>query len=169
MRGRIPSFWAAAGAALLLAGCFTAQIHPTVRERNISLQPGDLEAHGISCITPSAAPGQEEEKQAVALVFAVGVAAASLWEFGSACGVSPSTSQIFIHGTPVCVTQRGAEIRATVGACGALPGGMEGDGSYRHRGRSPVPGNPRLELPPGHPPIGPDDGPLGERNRRVLI
>jgi hypothetical protein len=41
-----------------------------VRERNISLQPGDLEAHGISFITPSAATGQEEEKQAVALVFA---------------------------------------------------------------------------------------------------
>ena len=70
MRGIVPSFWAAAGAAMLLAGCFTAQIHPTVRERNISLHPGDLEAHGIAFITPSAATGREEEKQAIALVFA---------------------------------------------------------------------------------------------------
>ena len=70
MRGKIPSFWAAAAAAMLLTGCFTAQIHPTVRERNMSLLPGDLEAHGIAFITPSAATGQEEEKQAVALVFA---------------------------------------------------------------------------------------------------
>jgi hypothetical protein len=70
MRGKIPSFWAAAAAAMLLSGCFTAQIHPTVRERNLSLQPGDLEADGIAFITPSAATGREEEKQAVALVFA---------------------------------------------------------------------------------------------------
>jgi hypothetical protein len=70
MRGKLLSFWAAAAAAMLLAGCFTAQIHPTVRERNMSLLPGDLEAHGIAFITPSAATGQEEEKQAVALVFA---------------------------------------------------------------------------------------------------
>jgi DUF971 family protein len=68
--GTIHSFWVAATAALLLGGCFTPQIYPTVRERNISLLPGDLEAHGIAFITPSAATGQEEEKQAIALVFA---------------------------------------------------------------------------------------------------
>ena len=106
---------------------------------------------------------------AVALVLAVGVAAASYWELGSARGMARSTSQIFIHGTPVCVTRLGEEIRATVGACSALPGGTDRDGSYRHHGRFPVPDNPGLELPPGHPPIGPDDGPVGERNRRVLI
>ena len=70
MRRRFHTFWAAAVATVLLAGCFTPQIYPTVRERNISLQPGDLEAHGIAFITPSAATGQEEEKQAIALVFA---------------------------------------------------------------------------------------------------
>jgi len=58
-------------AALLLGGCAAPpQIYPTVRERNLSLQPGYLEAHGIAFITPSAATGQEEEQQAIALVFA---------------------------------------------------------------------------------------------------
>lgn len=57
-------------AAVLLGGCFGTQIYPTVQERNISLRPGDLETHGIAFITPSAATGQEEEKQAIALVFA---------------------------------------------------------------------------------------------------
>ena len=70
MSERLWSFAAVVTAAALLGGCFTPQIYPTVRERNISLQPGDLEAHGIAFITPSAATGQEEEKQAIALVFA---------------------------------------------------------------------------------------------------
>lgn len=55
---------------LLLAGCFSVQIYPTLQQREISLRPGDLEADGIGFITPSAATGQEEERQAVALVFA---------------------------------------------------------------------------------------------------
>ena len=59
-----------ASLGLMLTGCFSPQIYPTVRERNISLHPGELEAHGIAFITPSAATGQEEEKQAIALVFA---------------------------------------------------------------------------------------------------
>jgi len=53
----------------LLGGCLPAQVYPTIQERGISLQPGDLEAHGISYITPSAATGQEEERQAIAFVF----------------------------------------------------------------------------------------------------
>jgi hypothetical protein len=57
-------------AGVFLAGCFTTQTYPILQERGISLQPGDLETHGISFITPSAATGQEEEKQAVAFVFA---------------------------------------------------------------------------------------------------
>lgn len=68
---RLRSFWIAMAAALLLGGCAASpQIYPTVRERNLSLRPGDLEAHGIAFITPSAATGQEEERQAIALVFA---------------------------------------------------------------------------------------------------
>ena len=70
MNYKIRFLWVAAMTAALLGGCFAPQIYPTVRERNISMQPGDLEAHGIAFITPSAATGQEEEKQAIALVFA---------------------------------------------------------------------------------------------------
>ncbi|MBI4195138.1 MAG: hypothetical protein HY526_08670 [Betaproteobacteria bacterium] len=61
---------AACCAILGLAGCFTPQIFPTLQERAISLQRGDLEAAGVGFITPSTATGQEEEKQAVALIFA---------------------------------------------------------------------------------------------------
>lgn len=56
-------------ATLLLAGCFTTQVFPTLREHSISLRPGDLQASGIAFITPSAATGQEEEKQALAFIF----------------------------------------------------------------------------------------------------
>lgn len=56
---------------LLLAGCVGGtQIYPTLQQRSISLRAGELEAHGIGFLTPSATTGQEEEKQAVALVFA---------------------------------------------------------------------------------------------------
>ena len=53
----------------MLTGCFSAQIFPTRHDNLISLRKGDLEAAGIAFITPSAATGQEEEKQAVALTF----------------------------------------------------------------------------------------------------
>jgi hypothetical protein len=56
--------------ALVLGGCFGTQIFPTLQEYRISLREGDLEAAGVAFITPSAATGQEEEKQAVALTFA---------------------------------------------------------------------------------------------------
>lgn len=55
---------------LMLAGCFGTQIFPTLQEHRISLRQGDLEAAGVAFITPSAATGQEEEKQAIALTFA---------------------------------------------------------------------------------------------------
>ena len=64
------SFAVAVLSSLMLGGCFSAQIYPTLEHRGISLQQGDLEAYGIGFITPSAATGQEEERQAVALVFA---------------------------------------------------------------------------------------------------
>jgi hypothetical protein len=54
----------------VLAGCFTAQIYPTLQDLQISLRPSDLATHGVAFITPSTATGQEEEKQALALVFA---------------------------------------------------------------------------------------------------
>jgi len=58
------------GSLVELAGCFTPQVFPTVRDRPISLRPGDLAGAGIAFITPSSATGQEEEKQALAMVFA---------------------------------------------------------------------------------------------------
>lgn len=54
----------------LIAGCTTTQIRPTLREQVISLKAGDMEAGGLAFITPSTATTQEEEKQAVALIFA---------------------------------------------------------------------------------------------------
>lgn len=87
----------------------------------------------------------------VALILAVGAAAMLLWSAGHGMEAGVSSSQIFIHGVPVCVTQRGDEIRASVGSCDA------------------VPADPRLRLPPGHPPIGPEDAPVPEENRGTLI
>ena len=54
---------------LALAGCSTTQILPSSSTRAITLAAGQLEAHGIAFITPSATTGREEEKQAVAHVF----------------------------------------------------------------------------------------------------
>jgi hypothetical protein len=105
----------------------------------------------------------------VALVLTMGLAALSFWGVGSSLGLVASSSQIFIHGTPVCVTQRGGEIQATVGACSLLRGESSHGGSEGYHGRVPGPWHPALELPPGHPPIGPDDGPVTDRNRRTLI
>ena len=54
----------------LIAGCTSTQIRPTLREQVISLKAGDMESGGLAFITPSTATTQEEEKQAVALIFA---------------------------------------------------------------------------------------------------
>lgn len=54
-----------------LAGCSSGtQVFSALQEQVVSLRAGDLEASGIAFITPSTTTGQEEEKQAVALVFA---------------------------------------------------------------------------------------------------
>ena len=74
-----------------------------------------------------------------------------------------SSSQIFIHGTPVCVTREGEEIVARVGECGItrMPPDAETPGS------APYHGHPGMRLPPGHPPI--DQEMFPEENRRILI
>jgi hypothetical protein len=54
----------------VISGCFGTQIYPVLEERVISLRAGDLESAGLAFITPSSVTGQEEEKQAVALIFA---------------------------------------------------------------------------------------------------
>jgi len=47
-----------------------AQVYTKGSHRAITLEAGDLEAHGLAFITPSTVTGQEEEKQAVAFSFA---------------------------------------------------------------------------------------------------
>jgi len=72
-------------------------------------------------------------------------------------------SQIYIHGTPVCVTRQHQGIVAQVGECDearAHPGG-------EFTGEVPFHGHPGRNLPPGHPPI--DGNMFPEENRRVPI
>jgi hypothetical protein len=59
---------ALAALILALAGC--SQTYPTLQEHRIALKPGDLAASGMAFLTPSTVTGQEQEKQAVAFVFA---------------------------------------------------------------------------------------------------
>ncbi len=79
---------------------------------------------------------------------------------------SASASQIYIHGTPVCVFRHGESIVARIGECGtdAAPrAGEPGDGI-------PNDGAPALSLPPGHPPVNPDMDMIPDGgDRRVLI
>lgn len=74
-----------------------------------------------------------------------------------------ASSQIFIHGTPVCVIQEGNGIVARLGDCGET----ENRPDETFHGRVPFHGHPGMNLPPGHPPI--DGGITPEENRRVLI
>jgi hypothetical protein len=55
--------------ALLPACTMIDQIVPTNRIHTISLQANYLETHGMAMITPSTVTGQEEDRQALALVF----------------------------------------------------------------------------------------------------
>lgn len=61
---------ALAACCLALAGCAGTQIFPSLQEQGVSLAPGHLEAGGVAFITPSTVTGQEQETQAVALIFA---------------------------------------------------------------------------------------------------
>ena len=106
---------------------------------------------------------------AIALTLTAGFASLWLWGARHAHRVAAaSSSQIFIHGTPVCVTQRGGEIEAAVGVCGHFSGNPHGE-PERFHGANPLPGKPHGGFPPGHPPV--DEGPLPapETGRRTLI
>jgi hypothetical protein len=61
--------WSAIAVAFALPGCSIPQTYSSIQHRSITLQPQDLERHGLAFITPSTVTGQEEEKQAVALTF----------------------------------------------------------------------------------------------------
>ncbi len=76
-----------------------------------------------------------------------------------------SASQIYIHGTPVCVFRHGESIVARVGECDSriAPAPEESPGD-----ETPDSGGPDLALPPGHPPIAPDMSPNDDA-RRILI
>lgn len=54
---------------LTLGACAKHQIYSTVHDSVISLEPGQLEAHGLAFITPSTVTGQEEDKQTLASIF----------------------------------------------------------------------------------------------------
>jgi hypothetical protein len=105
-----------------------------------------------------------------ALILALGITGLSLWGKVHVRRMPVSSSQIFIDGTPVCVMQHGGDIIASVGRCD--PHGGEatedgfGNGDVFH-GRTPNLIDPRLGLPPGHPPI--DSPPDMEQERRILI
>lgn len=82
---------------------------------------------------------------------------------GSLATLVSSSSQIYIHGTPVCVTREGEQIVAVVGECGIprMPPDAESPET------APYHGHPGMQLPPGHPPI--DQEMFPGENRRVLI
>lgn len=105
-------------------------------------------------------------------IIAAGLAALFLFvalvEWGggrrSAFPASASASQIYIHGTPVCVFRDGDSIVATIGDCGTAGGEPEGMPGRR----APDDDASGMGLPPGHPPVGPDMLP-DEGPRRIPI
>ena len=60
--------WTALLLCLTLAGCASDQKRERSEQAG-ALKPGDLEAAGIAFITPSTITGQEQEKQALAMIF----------------------------------------------------------------------------------------------------
>jgi len=105
---------------------------------------------------------------AAALILALGITGISLWGAVHAQRMAVSSSQIFIHGTPVCVIRQAEEIVALVGICGPSGGeSREEDlgsrGSF-HGGES---SDPMIGLPPGHPPV--EFPPTFGEGRRILI
>jgi len=58
----------------LVACTIAPQRYSTPQAQTFTLQKGDLEADGLAFLTPSTVTGQEEDKQALALIFASTVA-----------------------------------------------------------------------------------------------
>ena len=107
---------------------------------------------------------------ATVMIIALGITGIFLWGAVQAMRMDVSSSQIFIHGTPVCVMQHAGEIIASVGRCGDFGGESTEDGFQNGRGfhgGTPSPLGPRLGLPPGHPPVG--SPPDLKEERRILI
>ncbi len=53
----------------MVCSCFIPQVYDSTDHRSISLNTDDLSKQGIAFLTPSTITGQEEEKQAIALIF----------------------------------------------------------------------------------------------------
>jgi hypothetical protein len=133
-------------------------------------------AGGISTGAPGIESGKRTQEEtsvkpilASTLVLALGIAGLSLLGAAHDRPMAASSSQILIHGTPVCVIQQGGEIRAAVGLCGAPAVGPEngcGPGKGSDVEASPGIGT-RRALPPGHPPV--DFPPTFGEGRRILI
>ena len=60
----------ALAAVALATGCATPQIHGATQALALNLKDGALQKGGLAFVTPSSVTGQEEDKQALALVFA---------------------------------------------------------------------------------------------------
>ncbi len=54
----------------MASSCFLPQVYDSTDHHLISLSADDLSKQGIAFLTPSTITGQEEEKQAIALIFA---------------------------------------------------------------------------------------------------
>jgi hypothetical protein len=54
---------------IMVCSCFVPQVYDATDHRLISLSADDLQKQGIAFLTPSTITGQEEEKQALALIF----------------------------------------------------------------------------------------------------
>ena len=67
---QIKSFTLCLLIACTTGACSKLQVHSSARDSVISLEPGQLEAHGLAFITPSTVTGQEEDKQTLASIFA---------------------------------------------------------------------------------------------------
>jgi hypothetical protein len=107
---------------------------------------------------------------AAAVIVALGITGISHWRAVHTQRIAFSSSQIYIHGTPVCVMRHYGEINASVGMCddhgdqsygrGFGPGrGFPGESPFSHEAPS--------GLPPGHPPV--DSFPTLEQARKIPI
>jgi len=105
---------------------------------------------------------------AAAMIVAVGITGISFWHAAHTRNIDFSSSQIFIHGTPVCVVQQAGEILASVGMCGTSGGAYREDGNGgAFHGETPSLQEPLRGLPPGHPPV--DSIPTFGEGPRILI
>jgi hypothetical protein len=104
------------------------------------------------------------------MIVALGITGLFLWHGQHARSIAFSSSQIYIHGTPVCVMRHDGEINASVGMCDDYGDRSYGRGFGPGReflGESPFSDGAPTGLPPGHPPV--DSFPTLEQGRKTPI